>query len=365
MECVDRSLSLQSLIHFAFFVHWFIPNPNHVKNMNEKTFQAFVVEEAANGAFKRVIKTRNISDLPDGEVLIRVSYSSLNYKDALSAVGNKGVTKNYPHTPGVDAAGVVEQSENTDFKPGDEVLVTGYDLGMNTDGGFGQYIRVPAGWIVKLPQNLSLMESMMYGTAGFTAALALYRMIQNGLKPENGEVVVTGASGGVGSISVGLLNQNGFSVVAATGKTGEKEYFKSIGAQYVIHRDELNDQSGRLLLKSRWAGGIDTVGGHMLATLLQSTKLWGSVAACGNAASYDLNTNVYPFILRGVSLLGIDSGNCPMSIREKIWNLLAGKWKLKNLKSIVHECILEELDPEIDKILSGGQRGRVVVNLES
>lgn len=333
--------------------------------MSEVAFRAFVVEETAEGTYRRAIKTRTISDLPEGDVLIRVSYSSLNYKDALSAAGNKGVTKKYPHTPGIDAAGVVEQSENQDLKPGDKVLVTGYDLGMNTDGGFGQFVRVPSEWIVKLPENLTLRESMMYGTAGFTAALALYRLLQNGLRPENGDVAVTGASGGVGSLSLALLARNGFSAVAVTGKVEEKEYLLSIGAKEVIHRDELNDQSGRLLLKSRWAGGIDTVGGHMLATLIQSTKLWGSVAACGNAASYDLHTNVYPFILRGVSLLGIDSGNCPMPIREKIWNFLAGDWKPKNLESIIHECTLEGLDPEMDKILRGGQRGRVVVNLES
>ncbi len=333
--------------------------------MNKQTFWALVVEEMADGTYKRTIKKKNISDLPEGDVLIRVSYSSLNYKDALSAAGNKGVTKNYPHTPGIDAAGVVELSENPDFKPGDNVLVTGYDLGMNTDGGFGQFIRVPSAWVVKLPVNMTLRESMMYGTAGFTAALALYRLMQNGLKPENGEVVVTGASGGVGSIALALLARNGFSAVAATGKTNEKEYLTSIGAQEVIHRDELNDQTGRLLLKSRWAGGIDTVGGNTLATVLHSTKLWGSVAACGNAASYELHTNVYPFILRGVSLLGIDSGNCPKSIREKIWNLLAGEWKLRKLESIIHECKLGELDPEIDMILKGGQKGRVLVNLKS
>ncbi len=333
--------------------------------MTEQTFQALVVEETADGIYKRTIKRKNISDLPDGDVLIRVSYSSLNYKDALSAAGNKGVTKNYPHTPGIDAAGVVEQSGNPEYKPGDKVLVTGYDLGMNTAGGFGQFIRVPSGWIVKLPENMTLRESMMYGTAGFTAALALYRLMQNGLKPENGDVVVTGASGGVGSIALALLARNEFSAVAATGKTNKIEYLTSIGAHKVIHRDELNDQTGRLLLKSQWAGGIDTVGGNMLATVLQSTKLWGSVAVCGNAASYDLHTNVYPFILRGVSLLGIDSGNCPMPVREKIWDLLAGEWKLRNLESIAHECILEELDPEIDMILKGGQKGRVLVSLKS
>ena len=332
--------------------------------MNKQTFWAFVVEEMADGTYKRTIKKRNISDLPEGDVLIRVSYSSLNYKDALSAAGNKGVTKKYPHTPGIDAAGVIEQSGNPNFRPGDKVLVTGFDLGMNTDGGFGQFIRVPAAWVVKLPVNMTLRESMMYGTAGFTAALALYRLMKNGLKPENGDVVVTGASGGVGSIALALLMQNGFSAVAATGKINEKKYLVSIGAQKIINRDELNDQSGRLLLKSRWAGGIDTVGGNTLATVLQSTKLWGSVAACGNAASYDLHTNVYPFILRGVSLLGIDSGNCPMPIREKIWSQLAGEWRPGNLETIINECSLEELDPEIDKILKGGQRGRVLVNLK-
>ena len=331
--------------------------------MSKQTFQALVAEETNDGNFRRELKTRLISDLPDGDVLIRVSFSSLNYKDALSATGNRGVTKSYPHTPGIDAAGFVEESKNPNFKPGDEVIVTGYDLGMNTDGGFGQYIRVPSDWIVKLPMNLTLKESMMFGTAGFTAALALYRLIGNGLNPDNGEVIVTGATGGVGSIAIALLAQNGFSTVAATGKMHEEDYLTSIGAQRIINREELKNQNGRLLLNSRWAGGIDTVGGEILANVLQSTGLWGNVAACGNAASYDLHTNVYPFILRGVSLLGIDSGNCPMHIRNEIWNHLANDWKLKNLDLIIHECHLDDLNPEIDKILKGGQKGRVVVNL--
>jgi acrylyl-CoA reductase (NADPH) len=328
-----------------------------------ENFKAMVVTETADKKFIREVKEKKMSELPAGELLVEVKYSSLNYKDALSASGNKGVTRNYPHTPGIDVAGVVAESANTNFAPGDQVIVTGFDLGMNTAGGFGRYIRVPASWALKLPQGLSLKESMAYGTAGFTAALAALRMQQHGLTKEQGEVLVTGASGGVGSFAVGILAKSGFHVVAATGKTDEKDFLSGLGAKQIISREEASDSSGRPLLKARWAGVVDTVGGNILATAIKSTKQRGPVAACGNVASPDLNLTVYPFILRGVALLGIDSAECPMDIRSLIWKKIAADWKLDQLDRIISECSLEELNPKIDLILKGQIKGRVVVRL--
>src|SRR2546428_3053481 len=328
-----------------------------------QTFKAMVVTETADKKFVREIKEKKLSDLPAGELLIEVKYSSLNYKDALSATGNKGVTRNYPHTPGIDAAGVVAESALPGFVPGDHVIVTGFDLGMNTSGGFGQYIRVPASWVLNLPEHLSLKESMAYGTAGFTAALAVLRMQQHGLIKSHGEVLVTGATGGVGSVAVSLLAKLGFHVVAATGKNDEGDFLLGLGAQERISRENASDTSGRALLKGRWAGVVETVGGNMLATAIKSTKPHGVIAVCGNVASADLALTVYPFILRGVSLLGIDSAECLMAIRSLIWKKIAGEWKLDRLDSLVSECSLEELDTKINLILAGKIKRRVVVRL--
>jgi putative YhdH/YhfP family quinone oxidoreductase len=321
-----------------------------------------VVSETADQKFIREIRQKELSDLPAGELLIEVKYSSLNYKDALSASGNKGVTRKYPHTPGVDAAGVVATSSTAQFGAGDQVIVTGFDLGMNTAGGFGQYISVPASWGVKLPQGMTLKESMGYGTAGLTAALCVMRLMAFGLSKDSGEVLVTGATGGVGSVAIGILAKLGFNVVAATGKTDEKDFLTQLGAKTIISRDEANDTSGRPLQKGRWAGVVDTVGGNILATAIKSTKYGGLIAACGNAMSADLAVSVYPFILRGVSLLGVDSVEIPMSTRLRTWQKLAYDWKL-DLSGFVSECALEELSPKIDLILKGGIRGRVVVDL--
>ncbi|MSP38366.1 MAG: acryloyl-CoA reductase [Deltaproteobacteria bacterium] len=327
-----------------------------------QNFKALVVAETAEKTFVREIKQRALSDLPAGELIIEVKYSSLNYKDALSASGNKGVTRKYPHTPGIDAAGVVASSTTRMFAVGDEVTVTGFDFGMNTSGGFGQYISVPALWAAKLPQNLSLKDSMGYGTAGLTAALCVLRLMAGGLTKESGEVLVTGATGGVGSIAVAILAKLGFNVVAATGKANEKDFLTSIGATSIITREEANDTSGRPLQKGRWAAVVDTVGGNILATALKTAKYGGLVAACGNAMSADLAVSVFPFILRGVSLLGVDSVEIPMRARQMAWNKLAGEWSV-DLSKIVKEVSLEELEAEIDKILKGGVRGRVVVDL--
>jgi putative YhdH/YhfP family quinone oxidoreductase len=327
-----------------------------------QTFKAMVVSETAEKTFVREIKQRALNDLPAGELIIEVKYSSLNYKDALSATGNKGVTRKYPHTPGIDAGGVVVDSTTKLFAVGDQVTVTGYDLGMNTSGGFGQYISVPALWATKLPQGLTLKDSMSYGTAGLTAALCIIRLMASGLSKDAGEVLVTGATGGVGSVAVAILAKLDFTVVAATGKLSQHDFLTGLGAKAIISREEANDTSGRPLQKPRWAGVVDTVGGNILATALKTTKHAGLVAACGNAMSHELNVNVFPFILRGVSLLGVDSVEIPMRARQMAWNKLAGEWKV-NIGSLVTEVSLEELNPKIDEILKGGIRGRVLVNL--
>jgi len=332
--------------------------------MTAKTFRAMLVEQAEGGKFIRKITHRSLDDLPEGEVLVKVRYSSLNYKDGLSATGHRGVTKNYPHTPGVDASGVVEESLSDAFSPGDQVIVTSYDLGMNTPGGFGQYIRVPADWVVPLPDNLSLKESMAYGSAGLTAGFCILKLQEHDVTPTRGEILVTGATGGVGSFAVAMLAQIGYQVVAATGKMDEKQFLIDLGAKEVISRSEATDTTGKPLLKGRWAGVVDSVGGEILSTAIRSTKLHGAVTCCGNVASPDLHVNVYPFILRGISLVGIDSQSCPMTFRRRTWEKIANEWKLPDLDRQTSQCSLEELDDEIDRILAGKQKGRVIVDLE-
>ena len=331
--------------------------------MSSDSFKAMVISRTEDGKFTREITTRQIDSLPDGEVLLSVKYSSLNYKDALSAIGNRGVTKNYPHTPGVDAAGIVEYSKSGEFELGDEVIVHGYDLGMNTSGGFGQCVRVPADWVVSLPAGLDLKESMMYGTAGFTAAQSVLKIVEGGVRPEDGKILVTGATGGVGSMAVAILGKAGYSVTASTGKTEQEQFLVGLGAEEVIGREDLTDPSGRLLLKGQWAGVVDTVGGEILATAIKSTGQRGVVTTCGNVASHELNTNVYPFILRGITLVGIDSASCPMERRRLVWEKMSGEWKLDILEQMCRTVSLEDVDPEIDVILKGGQVGRVVIDL--
>jgi acrylyl-CoA reductase (NADPH) len=331
--------------------------------MSSETYRAMIVEETGKGRFERRIGERSVEDLPAGDVRIGVRFSSLNYKDALSASGNKGVTRSYPHTPGIDGAGVVEESAAGPFRPGDEVLVTGYDLGMNTPGGFGEKIRVPASWVVPLPAGLTLEESMVLGTAGLTAAMAVSALEEGGVTPDRGEVLVTGATGGLGTLSVLLLARSGYDVVAATGKSDQKAYLEGMGARAVVPREDVTDTSGRPLLKGRWAGVVDTVGGVILATAIHATKNRGVVACCGNAASHKLETTVFPFILRGVTLTGIESAECPMEERRRLWQRLAGEWKPDRTERFASVVPLAELEPDIDRILTGGQRGRVVVDL--
>lgn len=324
-------------------------------------FRALLVEETSEGSFTRRIIPRNLNDLPDNDLLVRVRYSSLNFKDAMSATGNKGITRQYPHTPGIDAAGVVEDDASGRFAPGDEVIVTSYDLGMNTPGGFGEYIRVPAAWAVPLPSGLSLRESMILGTAGFTAALSVHKLVEAGIGADDGDILVTGATGGVGSLAVAILARAGCRVAAATGKTGEEAFLTSLGAAEIIPRDDILDDSGKPLLSERWSGAVDVAGGNTLASVLKALHYGGVATCCGLVDSPKLPATVFPFILRGVSLLGVNSEHTPMPLRETIWRKLAGEWKVAQLEELVDECQLDGLGERIQAMLAGKHTGRTVV----
>lgn len=329
----------------------------------QREFKALRIYEE-DGKFIRRIEKRRIEDLPEGDVIVKVKYSSLNFKDALSVTGNKGVTRKYPHTPGIDASGVVEHSASEKYKVGDEVIVTSYDLGMNIDGGFAEYIRVPEAWVVAMPKELDFKQAMIYGTAGFTAALSVYRLLEAGQTPEMGAVVVTGALGGVGSVAISILVSLGFEVIAATFENGGSEdELHDLGVASRIGSEITDDQSGRPLLRPLWAGAIDVIGGNTLHTLLKACKPMGNVTCCGNVGSGDLAMTVYPFILNGISLIGIDSQNCPMGLRQKVWDKLAAEWNVYNNKEQVIESSLEEIDAYIDLMLAKKSRGRVIVKL--
>jgi len=329
-----------------------------------QTFKAMQVTQPEKKVFERHIIERSTDDLPKGELLVRVHYSSLNYKDALSATGNPGVSRNFPHTPGIDAAGEVVECSDGRFNPGDKVIVTSYDLGMGTDGGFGQMIRVPSKWALALPEGLSLKESMMYGTAGLTAMLSVQELLNSEVKPEDGEVLVTGATGGVGSLAVAILAQAGYSVTAATGKESEAEYLHQLGAETVISRTDVTEGNERPMLKPRWNAAIDCVGGDMLAAAIKACKHSGVVTCCGLVGSPELPINVFPFILRGVRLIGIDSAECPMDKRQAAWNYLAGKGKLAQLEQTCEEAKLDNLEEKIQAMLKGELKRRVLVNLD-
>ncbi|MCK9172724.1 MAG: YhdH/YhfP family quinone oxidoreductase [Desulfuromonas thiophila] len=327
-----------------------------------ETFTALQVSEPEPKIFSRQIIQRSIDDLPAGELLVRVRYSSLNYKDALSASGHPGVTRQFPHTPGIDAAGEVVSCSDGRFAPGAAVIVTSYDLGMETDGGFGQYIRVPSAWALPLPAGLSLRSSMIFGTAGLTAALALQALQQQGVAAGS-PVLVTGATGAVGSLAVLLLSRAGYAVTAASGKPEQAEWLRQLGAQDVIDRAAAVAGADKPLLKPRWAGVVDGVGGAALAAALKACRYDGVVACYGLVGSPELALNVYPFILRGVRLIGIDSAECPMSRRQLAWQLLADAASQLPLAQLVTEIGLEQLEDYLRAMLAGQSRGRVLIRL--
>ena len=331
--------------------------------MNSYDYKALVVEETPAG-FRSVVTDCNTDDLPAGDVLVRVRFSALNYKDALSASGNRGVTKSYPHTPGIDAAGTVVESESPDLRPGEEVVITGYDFGMNTSGGFGEYVRVPAAWVLRLPEGLTPGESMLLGTAGLTAGMSVCKMSAL-VKPEDGLIAVSGATGGVGSHSLAILAAAGYRSAAITGKPEQRSYLESLGASEVILRQDLEEGGDRPMLKPRFAGGIDTLGGAVLENILKSTAPLGAVTCCGNAASGRLSMTVYPFILRGISLIGVDSQACPLALRREIWKRLASEWKPAGLSDIYEEVSLDGLPEKIEQMLAGKMHGRVLVRHRS
>lgn len=329
--------------------------------MKNIQYKAFVVEEH-DGKFIQSIQTLSTDDLPIGDVLIRVHYSSINYKDALSATGNKGVTKKYPHTPGIDVAGVVESSESEQFRVGDKVIVTGYDLGMNTSGGFGQYIRVPAEWVIKLPAGLTMKESMIIGTAGFTAGISLSRLSEL-VKPADGKIIVSGATGGVGSVALSLLSKLGYQTVAISGKESESVFLYNLGASEIIQRVKFQEVESRPMLSAQYAGAIDTVGGPILENILKTLKPLGAVTTCGSISSTQLNMTVFPFILRGITLIGVSAQNYPTTFRQSLWSKLANEWKPDNLLELYTEITLDDIKTTVDLILDGKLKGRTIVNM--
>ncbi|MCH4553098.1 YhdH/YhfP family quinone oxidoreductase [Aestuariibaculum lutulentum] len=326
----------------------------------DSTFKAFRIEDI-NGNYQGSIKEMEFGILNNNEILVKVHYSSLNYKDALSASGNKGVTKNYPHTPGIDAVGTIVKSNSDLFNFGEKVIVTSYDLGMNTDGGFAEYVQVPSEWALKLPEKMTMKEAMIYGTAGLTAGISVLRLTEL-VKPKDGKIVVSGATGGVGALSVSILSKLGYSVIAITGKETEQDYLISLGADEVLFRSDIENFDKKPLLKPLFAGAIDTVGGVILENIIKSTNSTGAVTCCGNVASPKLDLTVFPFILRGVSLIGIDSQNYPMELRKKVWNKLAHKWKPKNLDFAFNEIKLEDIAEKIELMLKGNLKGRIVLS---
>jgi NADPH2:quinone reductase len=305
----------------------------------------------------------SLDELTPGDVVIRAAYSSVNYKDALAATGTGKILRRFPLVGGIDVAGVVDASSDARFARGDEVLVTGYDLGVEHDGGYASFVRVPGDWVVPLPAGLSLFESMVYGTAGFTAGLAVVRLEQNGLRPAQGSVAVTGATGGVGSIATALLARLGYDVTAVTGKADQREYLRGLGAHAILPRAAI-DFGTRPLEKAQWAGAVDAVGGDMLSWLARTTQPWGGVASTGLTGGVDLRLTVMPFILRGVSLIGIDSVTCPMPLRSEVWRRLASDLKPGTLLSAIATTVgLDELPRAFDTLLRGEARGRFVVRL--
>ena len=329
-----------------------------------QTFKAYRTFEQDHVVSSRFVNL-SLDDLDPGDVVIRTKYSTINYKDALSFGGAGKIMRKFPTVAGIDTAGTVESSSDPRWKRGDKVIVTGYDLGVSHDGGYSEYVRVPADWIVRRPESMTAFDAMTLGTAGFTAALAIHLMQHNGLTPDSGPVAVTGATGGVGSVAIEILAKQGYHVVAITGKAREADYLRGIGAREVMLRASLDFAKIRPLEKATWAGAVDNLGGDMLAWLLATSKVAGTVAAVGLAANMSLNTSVAPFILRGVHLLGTDSANTPMSLRQTLWNRLAVEWRPDRVHDQVHTIDFEELPTHFDAYLKGMARGRTVVRVAS
>jgi len=329
------------------------------------TYKAFEVREETEKNFVGTIVEKSALELAEGSVSIEVHYSSVNYKDALSASGSKAVTREYPHVPGIDAAGTVLASTDSNFAVGDEVVVTGYDLGMNTAGGFGQQVTVPGGWVTKLPVGLSLRDSMVLGTAGLTAGLCVNKLLLNGITPEAGKVLVTGATGGVGIIACALLVKLGFEVVASTGKLAETAKLTALGVSEVISREAFSEENPRPMLKESYAAAVDVAGGTTLVNVIKSLSYGGSVAACGLVDSPALSATVLPFILRGVNLLGVDSVELPLAQKQQVWNLFANEWALTDIDSLAETIVLAELPAVLAKVLAGGAVGRYVLDLRA
>jgi acrylyl-CoA reductase (NADPH) len=324
------------------------------------TFKAYRIFEENGKSAGRFVEL-SLDDLDPGTVVIRTHYSGVNYKDALAATGAGKVVRRFPCVGGVDVSGVVESSQDARFKVGDQVLVTGYDMGVAHDGGFAEYVRVPADWVVPLPVNLSLFDAMALGTAGFTAALAIHRLEQNELTPDKGKVVVTGATGGVSSLAIRMLSQLGYQVVAMTSKANEQEYLRSLGASEILLRSDIDWASKRPMERAMWAGALDSVGGDTLAWLTKSMQQNGAIASYGNAGGLELHTSIFPFILRGIKLLGVDSAATQMPLRKQMWQRLAGDLRIDRFDLIAHRITLAELPEVCASLINGTSRGRSVV----
>ena len=324
-----------------------------------KAFRTFEENKVVSSRFVEM----TVDELDPGDVTIKTKYSTINYKDALSLNGSGRIMRKYPTNAGIDVAGTVEASADPRFKAGDKVLVTGYDFGVSHDGGYSEHVRVPADWVVRRPESMTAFDAMTLGTAGYTAALAVRLMEHNGLTPASGPVAVTGATGGVGSVAIEILGKLGFHVVAITGKPEEAAYLKDIGAAEVLLRQSLDVANIRPLGKATWAGVVVNLGGDLLASLISMMKVGGTVAAVGLAADYKLNTTVMPFILRGVHLLGVDSANTPMNLRQAIWNKLAVDWRPDRVHDLVRTIDFDDLPTHFDPYLKGLVRGRTVVRI--
>ncbi|MFV1968572.1 MAG: YhdH/YhfP family quinone oxidoreductase [Pirellulaceae bacterium] len=330
---------------------------------SEESFRCYLVKKIGKN-IEAAVDRRPIYELPAGDVLIRVAYSSLNYKDAMAATGHPGLARHFPHVPGIDSAGVVVESSSREFRAGDSVVATSYELGVERWGGWSEYVRAPAEWVIPLPPGLSLEDGMTLGTAGLAAGLCVRALERHDVRPDSGDVVVTGATGGVGSLAVKLLARLGYSVLAISGKADQYAWLREQGAKEVLPREEILDSGKRPLLKPRFAGAVDTVGGNMLASLLKSMKQASCVTCCGVVGGADIATTIYPFILRGVTLAGIDTAWCSAARRRDVWNRYRGDWRLEGLDEIRTTIGLGDIDEYVQRILSGGIIGRTVIQIK-